>query len=63
MANTATIAWIRIPSQAIANPNSFDYYRRGEPIIGLLGKVDDRTFDYYRRLEPCVDLVLLNSIT
>ena len=34
------------------NPNNFDYYRRGQPIIGLKAKVDNKGFDYYRRLQP-----------
>ena len=46
VARTATISSFVPP-----NPNNFDYYRRGQPIIGLKAKVDNKGFDYYRRLQ------------
>src|SRR3990172_3792454 len=35
-----------------ANPNSFDHYRRGEPLGGIAGKVTAFSFDHYRRGGP-----------
>lgn len=58
MANTATIAWIRIDSLALANPNLFDYYRRLQPITGLKGKVDGTSFNYFRRGQPNITLII-----
>jgi hypothetical protein len=46
------VARIGIPPFVPPNPNNFDYYRRGQPIIGLKAKVDNKGFDYYRRLQP-----------
>jgi len=42
------------------NPNNFDYYRRGQPIIGLKAKVDNKGFDYYRRLQPDPAMVVIS---
>lgn len=61
MANTATIAWFRVISAAIANPNTFDYYRRNQPIIGLKSKVDNTTFNYYRRKQPNMTMIIVTS--
>lgn len=35
-----------------ADPKSFDYFRRGEPVSALPGKVDNTGLDYFRRGEP-----------
>jgi hypothetical protein len=34
------------------NPNTFDNFRRAEPLPFFQSNVDNTTFDYYRRTEP-----------
>ena len=46
---------------AAANPNSCDFYRRGQPFIGLKSKVSNNTADYYRRLQPLIPMVMPTS--
>lgn len=39
--------------------NFFDYYRRGQPILGLrTTKISNESFDYYRRLQPTKTLIV-----
>lgn len=47
---------------AVANPNSFDFYRRGQPCAFLKSKVNNKTFDYYRRLQPLGGEVLTTLV-
>lgn len=39
------------------NPNDMDYYRVGEPIVGLAGKVTEWDFDLFRVGEPSQTLL------
>ena len=41
---------------AVANPNSFDFFKAGEPSQFLTSKVDNTTFDYYKSNEPGIYL-------
>ena len=45
-----------------ARPNSFDFYRRGQPFIGFKSKVMNNTFDYYRRSQPLVPEVMITTV-
>lgn len=42
---------------SVADPNSLDYFRAGEPYVGLLGVVTDETVEYFRASEPLQPLV------
>ena len=49
-----------VPPFVPPNPNNFDYYRRGQPIIGLKAKVDNKGFDYFRRLQEIQATVVIS---
>ena len=49
-----------VPAFVPPNPNNFDYYRRGQPIIGLKAKVDNKGFDYFRRLQEIQATVVIS---
>lgn len=46
-----------------ADPSSFDYYRRGQPLNVEKGRPDESGFDYYRRGQPLIGLVSASTYT
>lgn len=46
----------------MADVNTFDYFRRGEPVSAIQGTSGTTTFDYYRRGEPAL-VIISGAIT